>query len=110
LPCRRWSDSASDAGAIALPLRRRRAPHTITVNPWIRIADNFLPEMRGELMMAGLWDWQTTGLRLKERIPDGNMAPSAAGVDSGANRPTGAAHAALMTKKRAQKPYDEKCP
>jgi hypothetical protein len=52
-------------------------------------------------------------LGLKERIPDldsGNMAPSAAGVDSGANRPTGAAHAALMTKKRVQKPYDENCP
>jgi hypothetical protein len=61
-------------------------------------------------MMAGLWDWRTTGLKLKERIPDldsGNMAPAAAGVDRGANRPTGAAHAALMTKKRNKKPHAE---
>ena len=53
-----------------------------------------MPETVSGLRMEGLWDWRTTGLKLKERIPDldsGNIVPSdgAAGVDSEANRPTG---------------------
>jgi hypothetical protein len=55
---------------------------------------------------GGAWDWRTIKLRLKEKIPDLNSESIAAsnragGVEGGANRPTGAPHPALMTKKRA---------
>jgi hypothetical protein len=65
--------------------------------------------------MEGLWDWRTTGLKLKERIPDldsGNIVPSdgAAGVDSEANRPTGAAQLRLTTRNGHEKNFAENRP
>jgi hypothetical protein len=64
-------------------------------------------------MMEALWNWRTTGLKWKERIPDldpEDILPldRAGGVDSAANRPTGAPPAAWMTKKRAQKNFRRK--
>jgi hypothetical protein len=77
-----------------------------------RIPDNFLPKIRGGLMMGGLWDLRTPGLGLKEKISDSypniNMPWIGRGcIGSQASRPAGPV-AAVLTTRRGDKKLTQK--